>query len=194
MSGHNSSQVRFGEVEAEIITLAQTTDVFVKKAIDYWTALKGARRFPAHSELSLRGMVAFISYVVIVRVLDGGADYQYRFVGDAQVRAFKSPINGLKVSQIEETAPYIGSLLRDAYDRTCASGEATATRGCVNFGQSEMMPHYQETALFPLGDDERTVDHLLSVGVHIPRHSLAMTPARIAGLGARLIDPEKIAS
>jgi hypothetical protein len=56
----------------------------VKSAVSYWQSVKAQRRFPARADLTLRGMASFLSYTLIVAVIENGADYEYRFVGDAE--------------------------------------------------------------------------------------------------------------
>jgi hypothetical protein len=150
-----------------IVSIAQATDQHVKAGVDYWRSLCADRPFPARADLALRGMAAFLPYTVIVGVIDGGADYEYRFVGDAQTRAFKMPFKGVRVGQIEAAVPQLGAMLRAAYDSARSTAIPFIVRGSMPFEAPDSEPRYHETAFLPLG--ESAVDHLLIIGVQVPK-------------------------
>lgn len=139
----------------------------LKSGVDYWRSLCGERRFPARSEMTLRGMAAILPYAVIVGVIDGGADYEYRYVGDAQRQAFKAYFKGLRVSQIEAAAPELGAALRRAYEQVRSLRLPFVVRVRHNPDPADSKPYY-ECIFLPLGVSDSTVDHLLVVGVQIP--------------------------
>ncbi|HEY2032148.1 MAG TPA: hypothetical protein VGH02_00535 [Rhizomicrobium sp.] len=172
--------------DGENITVDEVTDRNVQLGVAYWRALCGGRRFPARTDLTLRAMTPFISHVVILRVIDGGADYEYGFAGDAHIRAFKVPFKGIRVSQIEAAAPDFGKLLRAAYDRARSAATPFAVRGRVDMGFGKATPHYHETAFLPLGDSDDAVDHLLIVGVQIPRPFWDITAQSIETIAGQL--------
>ena len=72
----------------------------VKTGVDYWQSLCAQSRFPARDKLALRGMAAFLPYAIIVGVVDNGADYEYRYVGEAQRQAFGIYFKGMRLTQI----------------------------------------------------------------------------------------------
>lgn len=151
---------------ADGVTMAPIGDArspFVKKGVDYWQSLCGQRRFPARSDLTLRGMAPFLPHVVIIGVIDGGADYDYRYVGEAEREAFKSYFKGIRLTQIEAHAPEFGAILRSAYQQVRSAGLPFIVRG-----RSDLEKSYRETAFLPLGAGEEAVDHLLIVGVQVP--------------------------
>jgi hypothetical protein len=68
-------------------------------------------------------------YVVLPRagargfgVIDCGADYEYRYVGEAERQAFKTYFKGIRLTQIEAHAPEFGRILRSAYDQVRSAG------------------------------------------------------------------------
>ncbi|MGN6149914.1 MAG: hypothetical protein ACTHPD_15355 [Rhizomicrobium sp.] len=140
----------------------------VKQSIAYWRSLKGERRFPARDTLSLRGMAAFLRYTIIVHVLDRAADYEFTYVGDAQREAFKSYFKGLRVSQLQATAPEFGNVLRGVYDIMRANGVPFIVRGRTGTEPVDSKSAYFESAFLPLGASDAAVDHILVVGVRIP--------------------------
>lgn len=155
--------------DGESISVDDATDPFIKKGVAYWRSLCGKRRFPSRGDLVLRAMAPFISHVAILRVIDGGQDYQFGFAGDAQVSAFKVPFKDIRVSQIEIAAPHFGKLLRAAYDEAYRAAVPLAIRGRVDLGTDVTTPHYHETAFLPLGETDDAVDHLLLIGVLTPK-------------------------
>lgn len=139
----------------------------VRQSIDYWLALCGPHRFPARDALTLRGMAPFLQLTVIVAVIDGGADYEYRYVGEAQRQAFRTYFKGMRVSQIEAASPELGALLRGVYDQVRSTGTPKLLQGRVDQEFVGTGFRYHETILLPLGAGD-AVDHMLAVGVQVP--------------------------
>src|ERR1700733_15374181 len=86
-----SSQMSQGHLPQRLLakgsaaaSIEEAGSAVVKRSVIYWRSLCGQRRFPARSDLTLRGMASFMPYVLIVRAIDGGADYEFAYVGDAQ--------------------------------------------------------------------------------------------------------------
>ncbi len=156
---------------ADGVTMAPIGDArspFVKKGVDYWQSLRGQKRFPARGDLTLRGMAPFLPHVVIIGVIDCGADYEYRYVGEAERQAFKTYFKGIRLTQIEAHAPEFGCILRSAYDQVRSAGLPFIVRGRSDLEPQDSRFSYHETVFLPLGASEEAVDHLLLVGVQIP--------------------------
>jgi hypothetical protein len=155
---------------------------FVKAGVAYWAMTKADRRFPARVELTLRGMAPFLPQSVIVGVIDDGADFEYRYVGDAQRQAFKSYFKGLRVTQIEAAAPELGGLLRGVYEQVRSSGIPFLVRGRLGQEGGDPRFRFHETAFLPLGADGTTVDQLLVVGVQVPAPFWQFTDEKLRDL------------
>jgi hypothetical protein len=153
-----------GSVTAPI---AEAGNALVKKSIGYWNAVRGQRSFPPRKELTLRGMAAFLPYALIVRFLEGGADYEFAYVGDAQRQMFDSYFKGLRISELEATAPALGKVLRGVYDTIRVNGRPFLVRGRTSVDPENSKEAYYESAFLPLGVD--AVDHILIVGVRVPK-------------------------
>jgi hypothetical protein len=156
------------EIVATPTSVDDAKTAYVKSGVNYWRSLCGARRFPARADLTLRGMAGFLPSCVIVGVIDHGADYEYRYVGEVQRQAFKTYFKGIRVTAIEAAAPRLGAILRAAYDRARSTGMPFIMRGPIDHDLPGEVFHYHETAFLPLGVDDNNVDHLLIVGVQIP--------------------------
>src|ERR1700691_2614604 len=92
----------------------------LRKAFDLWTRLKGDRPFPARSEISPRDLADFLRNIVLVRVLDGGNEVQFRIVGDAILLAQGQSFQGLTTAEIELRLPGYGKMVKRAYQRVYA--------------------------------------------------------------------------
>jgi hypothetical protein len=155
--------------DAQISVIEEVTTPPVKLGAAYWQSLRGHRKFPARSELTLRGMARFLSHVIIIRVEDNGADYEYRYVGETQRQAYGIPLKGIRLSQIEAAAPQLGVLLRCVYEQVRSTAKTLVIRGRALSASADERPQFQETVWMPLGDSDTCVDHLLMVGVQVPR-------------------------
>ncbi len=152
-----------GEV---LVTIAEAKNTVVKGAIAYWQSLRGERRFPMHRELTLRGMASFLPFTVVADVIDDGADYKYRYVGDAERQAFKVYFKGIKLSQVEAHAPAFGGVLRKAYDHLRTTGVPFLVQGPSSHSEPDSALPHHESVFLPLGSEK--VEQLLIVGVQVP--------------------------
>jgi hypothetical protein len=155
--------------DATQVSIDEARSPFVKNGVDYWRSLCGQRRFPARGDLSLRGMATILPFIVIVGVIDGGADYEYRYVGDAERQAFKTYFKGIRVTQIEAHAPEFGRILRSVYEQARSTRMPFIVRGLSDHEPQNSQLPYHESAFLPLGVSDDCVDHLLIVGVQIPK-------------------------
>jgi len=146
--------------------------ISVSQAVRYWMNLKGERRYPSRQDIALRDMTPFLRNVVLIRVVDEGADFEYRIAGDAHVQAHGLNFQGMRVSQVEMLAPERGKKTRATYEYVRLLGEPFAVRGWVGRDAPDSKFCYYETAFLPLGSDGE-VDHILVVTAYAPRAGLA---------------------
>ena len=138
----------------------------VSMGVRYWNALRGERPYPARGELVPAKMAKFLRNTVLVQVIDGGADYEYRVVGDAHVQAHGFNFRHMRLKQIEATR--IDFSTRATYGHVRTTGVALAVRGWVGRHEPHSRFSYHETAFLPLGENG-VVDHLLIVTAYVPR-------------------------
>jgi len=174
--------------DGTVIPLEQLSDPMVIAGVAYWRSICAERKFPAREALTLRGLAPVLTHCVTVRVIDEGADFEFRFVGDSQRQAFKVPFKGVRVSQIAALAPELGALLRGVYEAVRAGGFPFAVRGSIDFGEEDAGPVHYETAFLPLGADDAAVDHILIVGVQVPGAFWEIPDDKLRGL-AKQIQP-----
>ncbi len=140
-----------------------------RTAYAYWRMLKGGRRMPARAQLSPRDMKGILRNVVLLRVLGGGADYEYRIVGEQFVWAYGVQFRDMRLTQIEAAAPEHGGRMRKLYEHVRNSGEPLAFRGWVGREVADARFVYYESVLVPFADDGAAVDHILVTSVYVPK-------------------------
>lgn len=159
--------------------IEDVSDPYVKAGAAYWRSLCGQRKFPARGELTLRGMAAFLPHVIIIRVDDNGADYEYCYVGEAQRQAYGMPLKGIRLTQIEAATPQLGALVRSVFEQVRSSQVPLVVRGRIYSELANDKRRFHETIWMPLGDSETCVDHLLMIGVQVPKPFWEATPDKL---------------
>ncbi len=157
------------ESSGEIISLEKLEAVPVLSGVAHWRSLCAGRRFPERADIEPPKFGPLLGHVILVKVLDDGADYEYRLVGETLVPGFNENFAGRRLSQIVASAPKFGLGLRMLYDMVRTSGEPLGYRGWVGKDMKGAEFVYHENALLPLGPEGGEVDHLLIVSVILPR-------------------------
>jgi len=159
------------EGSSGILPLDKIESPIVRQGLDYWHSLRGGRPYPARTELAPRDLTTLLRHVVLLRLVDGGADYEYRIVGDAHVVSHGFTMQGLRVSDVDSYSPGYGPVLKSLYDRAVRRRDAYAFRGWLERGRENMKYIYSESVFMPLGPDAQTIDHVLNFSVYDPRDS-----------------------
>lgn len=142
-----------------------TESSIIRQGTAYWLSLKGARRFPGRSQVTLRGLRGLSKHSTLIRVIDAGRDYEFRFVGDVPVSAVGWNFQGRRTSEPEVAAIMQENYRQRFYDEVVRTGEPWLFK-CRMIKHCRLkLPVHSETAYFPLGDDDGTVDHLLGFTV-----------------------------
>jgi hypothetical protein len=149
------------------IALEAVDSAIVRRGIEYWRGLRGARRFPSRSDLSPRSFADLLRNTALLRVSE--ADYEYRIVGDAYVIAHGFSMQGLRWSDIDKFSPGYGAVLKPFYDGIVRDAEPFAMRGWTVRNQTRKQYVYSECVFLPLGADGEHVDHVLNFAVFSPR-------------------------
>ncbi|HEY2069860.1 MAG TPA: PAS domain-containing protein [Rhizomicrobium sp.] len=146
------------------IPVADVRNPLLLRAIDLWQRQRGDRRFPERSEMTPRVLGGLLRNTVLVRVLDGGRDFEFRIVGDAIVAAQGASFQGYTTAQIEAALPGYGRMLKRVYGLAYETGEPSAFRGWFERG-ADGRAFFHESLVLPLGTGG-VVDHLLILGVY----------------------------
>jgi hypothetical protein len=152
-----------------VVTLDDLENDVVRTGANYWCALRAGGRLPARSQLSPRDMAGLLKHLVLVKVIDGGRDFEYRITGDAQVQAYGFHFQNMRVSHIEAAAPEFGRMMRGLYETVRASAAPFAVRGWVGRDVPDARFVYYESVFLPLAEDGVTVDHIVVVSLYVPR-------------------------
>lgn len=152
------------ELLGQLTTLDEIQNPFLQKALALWTERKGARRIPTREDMTPRAMAAFLRNTALVKVIDGGRDFQFRVVGDAITEVQGASFQGLTLAEIDRKMPDYGSLLRPVHELVVARAEPLAFRGHVRRSPTGRM-FFHETMLLPLGGE--AVDYFLVVAAHV---------------------------
>ena len=150
------------------VPLASIENSILIQAAAYWKRLSAGRRFPARTDVTPRELANLMRYTALLKVIDGGADYEYRVVGDAYVMAHGVSFQGKRWSDIGLFSPRFHRMVKPTYDSVVETGEPLATRGWISRASGSGEQIYSECIYLPLGKDETTVDHLLIFAVYTP--------------------------
>ena len=88
-----------------VLALDKLESPIVRQGLDYWLKLRGDRLYPSRSEMAPRELASLLRHVVLLRVVAGGADYEYRIVGDAHVISHGFNMQGMRVSDVDKFSP-----------------------------------------------------------------------------------------
>lgn len=147
------------------IVLSEMQHPLLHKAFAMWQELKGARRYPAREKITPRAMAGFLRNIVLVRVLEGGKEYQFRVVGDAIVELQGESFQGFTLTEIDAKRAGYGSLFRPIYDKLLVEREPRLYRGQVELSIAKRA-FFHESLVLPLGPDDETIDHILVIGAY----------------------------
>ena len=159
------------ESASGIIPLEEIESPILRQGLDYWNRLRGARRYPARQDMMPRDMAPLLRNIAVIRIVDDGADYEYRIVGDAHVISHGFSMQGLRVSDVDKYSPGYGPVLKGLYDRAVRRRDVYAFRGWMERGETNKQYIYSESVFMPMGPDEATIDHVLNFSVYTPRDS-----------------------
>lgn len=152
------------------VPLSAIDSPILVKALDLWNGLKAKGLRPARTDVTPRLLKPILRNTSLVKVMDGGADYEYRIVGDAFVQAHGRSFQGLRWSETSELSPGFHKFIKPVYDRVVRDGEPLAMRGWIERGGVRESHIYCEYLYLPLG--EPAVDHILIAAVYLRRDGL----------------------
>jgi len=152
-----------------ILTIDEIESAVLREIAAYWFSLRGARLFPSRSDIAPKDLRRLLPHVTVLRVVDDGADYEYRIMGDVQVHAIGKSFSGLKLSDVAREFPKFGEGLKLLLDGTRSARQPFGHRCWIGRDQPEVRFGYKEGAFLPLGPADDTVDHILMASVIVPR-------------------------
>ncbi len=150
----------------EPIALEALQNPVLRLGVEYWRQLCGERRFARREDLDQRKLAPALSNMIIVRVVDAGADFAFRIVGDEVRRAYPVPLNNRLMSEIAADLPVLAEKLALAYRRVIGTKSPFAVRTHVGLDNPEVNFSYAEAVHLPFGATDDAVDHLLTLAAH----------------------------
>lgn len=152
-----------------ILSIDEIESEAVRGVVDLWQSLRDGRRFPARDALAPRTLKRLIRHVMLLRVIDGGADYEFRIVGDVQVQAYGTSFLGMKLSEVAREYPKFAEGKKIFFDGVRMGRDPFGYRGWIGKDMPDTRYSYHEMALLPLGSSDDIVDHILVAGVYVLR-------------------------
>jgi hypothetical protein len=152
------------KTDFEWLPLDQVKSASALAGIAIWRALRGTRRFPARSDVTPREITGIMQHISLIKVINGGEDFENRFVGDAVVRAHDVPIAHRRFSEVARDIPRLIEQLLPMARKVVATGEPLAYCGKTGHDMAEVAYTDFEGVLLPLGPTDEMVDHILYVG------------------------------
>jgi hypothetical protein len=163
------SQFLSDPVKFEVITLEALENPIVRRGTDYWLSLRGTRCFPARDDVKLREIGSVLSHMMLITVIEGGADFELRVVGDAIAWALRVPVHKRRLSDIGNDAPVFAERNFKFYRSVVESRRPLAIHTRLGLDSPELRFTNAEAAILPLGSSDDVVDHLLAFANYISR-------------------------
>jgi hypothetical protein len=138
----------------------------LKMAVEYWRSVRGPRLFPSRKELKPRAIAPVLPYLALLKVIDGGADFEHRIVGDAQVRAFRVRVQNRRFSEIAAEAPELVSVSRPLFLKVVQTRAPLCWRARTGYDAVDVIFKEVEGVLLPLGETEEAVDHVAAINTY----------------------------
>lgn len=141
----------------------------LRGAAAYWEKLRGERKWPSREELKFREIAPFLPYLSLVRVIDGGADFEHRFVGEIMVRGFAVPVQNRRFSEIAFEVPDMIEASYTLFRKVLETGAPAAIRWLAGHDEQAVVFTQAERILLPFGATEDRADHIAVFGFNETR-------------------------
>jgi len=152
-----------------ILSIDQVENESLRAVVAFWKGARNGRRFPPRTAITPRGLGRLLRHVTLVRAIDGGADYEYRIVGDVQVQAFGENFRNMKLSEVARHHPKFAEGMKIFFDGVRMGRDPFGYRGWIGRDMPDTRFSYHELVYLPLGDNDEQVDHILVAGIYSAR-------------------------
>ncbi|HUO97863.1 MAG TPA: PAS domain-containing protein [Rhizomicrobium sp.] len=147
-----------------MLALDELTCQPLRAGVAYWDSIRRDRPFPERRDLKPRDLAGIVSHMSLLKVIDGGRDFEHRIIGDAMVRSFFVPVQSRRFSDIARDAPELIAFCLPLFRQAVTTGAPVAWRHRVGRDVAKYASIVAEVVVLPLGTDK--VDHLLAFGTH----------------------------
>lgn len=131
----------------------------------YWQGLCRGRAMPARRDIDAVRIPELLPFVLLVDVLDGGADFRYRLMGEHVVRNNGRSLTGRLLSELLAENPAQQDIL-DLY-REIVTGRLPVRRSLVGRTPAAEIRRIEVWGA-PLSDDGVAVDTLVGAAHFLP--------------------------
>lgn len=149
--------------KAPFFPVEMAESAIIRRGHEYWHALKGERAFPSREMITLRGLRDLAKYATLIKVIEGGRDYEFRLVGDVPVAAVGKNFRGRRLSEPDVLRVMESNYRRQFYDMVVRTAEPWLFKSRMVDHIGLNLPVHSETVYLPLGEGD--VDHLLGFTV-----------------------------
>ncbi len=159
------------------IALDAAENPLLRRVLKLWTDKKGDRPFPAREDLTPRELAPAMPYLTLCEVLDGGADFRLRIVGEEVLAAYGHHLKGRTLGSLVDE---IGGTMLDAYREVVRRQAPLLLHGWFEHERRQLFQ--REVLILPLGAGP--VDHLLAAGALLPGAAFRAADGGIISLAA----------
>jgi hypothetical protein len=145
----------------DVVPLDNLNDPTLSEGLAYWRGLRGERKFPSRTDVTMRGLGKLLSNTVLIRVLEGGKDYEFRIVGNAAVQAHGISAQGFLLSELCQAQNPVAIKRKVYYDTVAHNGTPIAVSGMIVPDGRKGERMLNSAIILPLGDNAAVVDFLL---------------------------------
>jgi len=150
---------------AASIALTDIESGDLRDITELWHGWRGIRYLPSHTDMSVGQLGRHLPKVSLIRVIDGGTDYEFRVIGDTHVQIYGSTFQGKRMTDVIAVAPKVARFLKTPCDLVRTTRQPHAFRGV--FGQEPSASFgWFEACYLPFGDRIAGVDHILNAAVY----------------------------
>lgn len=124
-----------------------------------WNEKRGDRPFPSRDSIAARDIKEYLSLAAILRVVEGGRDFEYRLAGETLNHAFGSVLHGKMASEVGGTAAFrdLNEFIDVVFRPVVATGKPLLIE--FQFQRPSGAPLTRHALHLPLGD--AIVEHIL---------------------------------
>lgn len=130
-----------------------------------WKKWRGWRAMPASKALLRACLGTHAQHASVARVVEDGRDYEFKYIGEAHVRAYGANHQGQRVSDIARLSPRFGRQLKASYDLVRISGRPQAFQGMLDSDNAGARFVWFETVYLPFGEPG-AIDCILNAAVY----------------------------
>lgn len=141
-------------------TSTESDDPSIRRFLQLWENFRGGQPMPSRRDFDVTDLKEWLGHVLMLDVIDGGADFRYRLVGVEIARALGRDYTGRIMSECAFEIPT--SAVIEEFREVVAARRPLVRRGHVTWAPDRSWRSFQ-SAHAPLASDGHTVDKTIGV-------------------------------